>query len=254
MNGINALRRLFGLHPMEEAGADGGNAGGSAPAPAAPAAPTATSLLGSEPAAPAAPTEGQPAAEPAAEGQPAAEGGEKAAEGDEKKPGADEVPEAYADFTLPEGVTLDDLDQGAMPEVHALFKDLGLSQEKADMAFSRLLQIQQAMAGTPEQQQQQMEQNIIELNANYAQQCRELPDIGGANFEASLEQASKVMATFGDPDVRMLLTYTGVGSHPAFFKFIHSISTRLSPDTFVNGGEQAQPNQRPADVLFGNLF
>ncbi len=250
---MNALRKLFGLHPMNEAPADGGQGGGSE-APAAAPAPTATSLLGSEPAAPAAPAEGQPAAEPAAEGQPATAEGEKAAEGDEKKPGADEVPEAYADFTLPEGVTLDDIDQSALPEVHALFKELGLTQEKADMAFSKLLQIQQAMAGTPEQQQQQMEQNIIELNAAYAQQCRELPDIGGANFDASLEQASKVMQTFGDPDLQMLLTYTGVGSHPAFFKFIHSISARMAPDTFVNGGEQAIPNQRPADVLFGNLF
>lgn len=248
---MNALRKLFGLHPMNEAPADGGQGGGSE-APAAAPAPAATSLLGTP----------APAADPAvapAEAVPAAEGGEQAAqEGEgkdnEKKPGSDEVPEAYADFTLPEGVTLDDLDQDAIPQVHELFKDLGLSQEKADMAFGRMLQIQQAMAGTPEQQQQQMEQNIIDLNASYAQQCRDLPDIGGANFEASLEQASKVMATFGDPDVRMLLTYTGVGSHPAFFKFIHSISTRLSPDTFVNGGEQAQPNQRSADVLFGNLF
>lgn len=248
---MNALRKLFGLHPMDEAPADGGQGGGSE-APAAAPAPTATSLLGTP--APAA----DPAAAPA-ETAPAAEGSEQAApEGEgkdgEKKPGSDEVPEAYADFTLPEGITLGDIDQAAIPEVHALFKELGLSQEKADMAFSKLLQIQQAMAGTPEQQQQQMEQNIIELNAAYAQQCRELPDIGGANFDASLEQASKVMQTFGDPDLQMLLTYTGVGSHPAFFKFIHSISARMAPDTFVNGGEQAQPNQRPADVLFGNLF
>ena len=247
---MNALRKLFGLHPMNEAGADGAPAGGGEPAPAP--APTATSLLGNP--APAA----EPAAAPA-ETAASAEGGEQAApegEGkdDDKKPGSDEVPEAYADFTLPEGVTLDDLDQGAIPQVRELFKELGLSQEKADMAFSKLLQIQQAMAGTPEQQQQRMEQNIIELNASYAQQCRELPDIGGANFDASLEQASKVMQTFGDPDLQMLLTYTGVGSHPAFFKFIHSISARMAPDTFVNGGEQAQPNQRPADVLFGNLF
>ena len=251
---MNALRELFGLHPMNEAGADGAPAGGGEPAPAP--APAATSLLGTP--APAAEPAAEPAAAPA-EAAPAAEGGDQVApEGEgkdgEKKPGSDEVPEAYADFTLPEGVTLDDIDQAAIPEVHALFKELGLTQEKADMAFSKLLQIQQAMAGTPEQQQQQMEQNIIELNASYAQQCRELPDIGGANFDASLEQASKVMQTFGDPDLQMLLTYTGVGSHPAFFKFIHSISARMAPDTFVNGGEQAIPNQRPADVLFGNLF
>lgn len=248
---MNALRKLFGLHPMDEAPADGTPAGGGEPAPAP--APTATSLLGNPaPAAePALAADPAPAADPAADPAASQEG----KEGEDKKAeGADEVPEAYADFTLPEGVTLDDIDQAAIPEVHALFKELGLTQEKANMAFSKLLQIQQAMAGTPEQQQQRMEQNIIELNASYAQQCRELPDLGGANFDASLQQASKVMQTFGDPDLQMLLTYTGVGSHPAFFKFVHSISARMAPDTFVNGGEQAQPNQRPADVLFGNLF
>lgn len=247
MNGITALRKLFGLHPMDEAGPDGAQAGGgeaAAPAAepsAAPAEPT--SLLGDQ----------APAAAQSAEGgEQAAPEGESNA--DEQKPASDEVPETYADFALPEGVTLDDLDQAALPEVHALFKELGLTQEKADMAFSKLLQIQQAMAGTPEQQQERMQQNVIDMNAAYAQQCRELPEIGGANFDASLAQASKVMQTFGDPDLRMLLTYTGVGSHPAFFKFIHSISARMAPDTFVQGGDQTQTNQRPADVLFGNLF
>lgn len=233
---MDALRKLFGYHPMEEAG---GADLGSAPAPAA----APTSLLGSEPAAPAA---ADPApADPAAVVDPAAPA---EATKVEDAPGA---PDAYEAFALPEGVQLDEAVTG---DVHALFKELGLPQDKAGEVLGKLLAIQEKMAGTPEQQQEAMQKSVSDLNTSLAEQCKALPGIGGENFQQSLEAASKVMLAFGTPELRDLVTYTAVGSHPEFFKFIHAIGSKMSPDVFEHGGETAIKSQRPADVMFGDLF
>ncbi|MGL4315336.1 MAG: hypothetical protein ACRCTL_01780 [Pseudomonas sp.] len=245
MNGLNAMRELFGLHPMNEAGgADAGSGGAPAAAPAAPAAPAATpessSLLGAEPAEAAPATEQAPAAE-------ADKPADKPAEDD----AAPVVPDEYAPFKVAEGM---ELDAEVMPDVQALFKELGLPQDKAQDTLNKLLAIQEKMMGTPEQQQERMEQQITRLNTELAEQCKALPDIGGEKFAESLRIASNVMRTFGTPELRQLITYTAVGSNPEFFKFMHAIGSKMAPDVFEHGGDAAIINQRPADVLFGSLF
>lgn len=247
MHGINALRKLFGLMPMNEAGEGGGEGGGGgdlAPTDAAPAATTetpvnveASSLLGDikpEEKSDLAPTEEKP-------------DGEKA---DEEKP-TEGAPEAYEEFKAPDGI---ELDPEVMPEVHEIFKDLGLSQEKAQEVFEKFLGIQEKLAGTPEQQLQAAEQQIVALNSRLAEECRNLPEIGGEKFAESLATASKVMQQFGTPEFRQLLAYTGVGSHPEFFKAMVAIGSKMSPDNFVQGGEPANTERRGEDIMFGHLF
>lgn len=238
---MNQLRKLFGLCLMEEAG--GADLGSAPAAPAAAQPATPTSLLGSEPA----PAADQAPADPAAtaEADPANPAEDSKPE---EVPGA---PEAYEPFTLPEGVAID---EAVMPDVHALFKELCLPQDKAGEVLGKLLAIQEKLNGTPEQQQEAMHQQVSELNAGLAEQCKALPGIGGENFNQSLETASKVMLAFGTPELRDLVTYTAVGSHPEFFKFIHAIGSKMSPDVFEHGGESAKTSQRPADVMFGDLF
>lgn len=240
---MNQLRKLFGLCLMEEAG--GADVGSAPAAPAAAQPATPTSLLGSEPAP--APAADQAPADPeaTAEADPANPAEDPKPE---EVPGA---PEAYEPFTLPEGVAID---EAVMPDVHALFKELGLPQDKAGEVLGKLLAIQEKLNGTPEQQQEAMHQQVSELNAGLAEQCKALPGIGGENFNQSLETSSKVMLAFGTPELRDLVTYTAVGSHPEFFKFIHAIGSKMSPDVFEHGGESAKTSQRPADVMFGDLF
>ena len=251
MHGINALRKLFGLMPMNEAG-EGGGEGGGAPAPTD-AAPPATadipanvegsSLLGDAPAdkpADLAPTGDEPK-----EGE---EGENKEGDEDKKPEGA---PDVYEEFKAPDGI---ELDPEVMPEVHEIFKDLGLSQDKAQEVFEKFLGIQQKLAGTPEQQLQEAENQIVALNTKLAEECRNLPDIGGEKFADSLATASKVMQTFGNDGLRQLVAYTGVGSHPEFFKMMVAIGSKMSPDNFVQGGDAAVTERRAEDLMFGHLF
>lgn len=246
MHGINGLRKLFGLGLMDEAPADGVPSGAAAPAapPAeveAPANVEGSSLLGE--------VKPDKPAEPApAEGKPEGEQGEKK-EGEEKP--SEGAPEAYEEFKAPDGI---ELDPEVMPEVHEIFKELGLSQEKAQEVFEKFLGIQEKLAGTPEQQMQAAEQQIVALNTKLAEECKNLPDIGGEKFAESLATASKVMQQFGTPEMRSLIAYTGVGSHPEFFKMMVAIGSKMSPDNFVQGGEGAVSERRGEDIMFGHLF
>lgn len=179
--------------------------------------------------------------------------GEEADDKDDKKDDKkdDVVPEVYEEFKAPDGI---ELDPEVMPEVHEIFKDLGLTQEKAQEVFEKFLGIQQKLAGTPEQQLQEAEKQIVTLNTKLAEECKNLPDIGGEKFGESLATASKVMQQFGTPEFRSLIAYTGVGSHPEFFKMMVAIGSKMSPDNFVQGGENAVSERRGEDIMFGHLF
>lgn len=237
---------------FNEVGADGGDAGsgggGETQSPEPTTTTEATSLLGGEPA-PEQKPDGEQA--PNVDDQKTDDNPDEGKDGEKKDETPEGAPEAYEAFTVPEGIELAD---EVMPDVQALFKDLNLPQAKAQEVFEKLLNIQEQINGTPEQQTQRAEQQINELNASFAEQCKNLPEIGGEKFAESLATASKAMQQFGDADVRSLITLTGVGSHPAFFKMMVKIGSMMSPDTFEQGGEDPQTDRRAADEMFGHLF
>lgn len=238
---------------QEEAPADGGQGDGAPPADAPPAAPDAAPPAAD---APPASVEASSLLGDAKDNKLPSE--ENQTDGDDTGKAKDEAgknqegaPDVYEEFKAPDGI---ELDPEVMPEVHEIFKDLGLSQEQAQKAFEKFLDIQQKLAGTPEQQMQQAEQQIVALNTKLAEECRNLPDIGGEKFAESLATASKVMQNFGTPELKQLVAYTGVGSHPAFFKMMVEIGSKMSPDNFEQGGEGAVTERRGEDIMFGHLF
>lgn len=251
MNGLNALRKLFGLHPMNEAPAAEAPTGAAAPATeAAPAATDvpATTLEGSSLLSGNAAMEGEaPKVDEPAKGEPEGEATEEA-EKDKPDEGA---PEAYAEFALPEGM---EFDAAVLDDYQAIAKELNLSQDKAQDLLGKLIAMQEKQLGTPEQQMQQAEQQIIALNSRMAEECRALPGIGGEKFADSLATASRVMQQFGTPELRDVIALTGVGSHPEFFKMMVAIGSKMAPDTFEHGGEEAHGEKTAAQILFGDVF
>jgi pyruvate/2-oxoglutarate dehydrogenase complex dihydrolipoamide acyltransferase (E2) component len=217
------MQKLLGRLYMNEAPAEGGDGGGGlapaaadAPAPAPAPAVEAPSLLGD-------------LAKPAPEAAP-----DKPVE-EATKPDAPALPEVY-EFKMPEGV---ELDEAAAPLVQELFKELGLPQDKAQAVFDKLLAIDQARQPSAEQAEQQQVEAIGALNKSWADECAKLPDIGGDNFNKSLETTSKVMVKFATPELRQMLNHSALGSNPEFFKFIHSIGSAMSQDTLEHGGNAA---------------
>lgn len=223
------MQKLLGRLYMNEAPADGGDGGGGLPANA-PAAVTD------------APAQA-PAAVPAAEApsllgdlaKPETEAAPDKPADDAAKPDAPVLPEVY-ELKMPEGV---ELDEAAAPLVQKFFKKHGVTQENAQSMLDDMLEIDQARQLSPEQIEQQQVEAIGALNKSWADECAKLPDIGGENFNKSLETTSKVMVKFGTPVFREMLNRTALGSNPEFFKFIHSIGSAMSQDTLEHGGNAA---------------
>ncbi|SBW79901.1 hypothetical protein PVE_R1G2015 [Pseudomonas veronii 1YdBTEX2] len=224
------MMKLLGRVYMSEAPADGGQGGGAdAPAPTADAPAPAADGSVLTPAAPAAapapdatktPEQIQQEADAAAK---AKEG--KDADGKDKPTGA---PEAYDDFTLPEGM---EMDADVLGEFKNLAKELNIPQAKAQ----QLIDFQTQLAT---KQAEQYQAAVTKQSQDWAAAIKNDPEIGGENYDKSVASAIKVIQSFGDPALTELLNTSGLGNHPALFKFCHRISAAISEDKFVLPGSQ----------------
>lgn len=257
--------RLFGVSRpvfMNEAG--GGDAGGGG------------SLLGSAPASAATPTP-TPAAEPSpatdvlaefnkketvgdAEAKAKAEADaalkpnetaeEKTAREAAEKARADAVPEAYADYTVPEGLTLD---PAMLADANAVFKELGLSQEKAQ----KLIDLQTKYAlGQDGARAEALKTALDKQAQDWTAEIKNDPEFGGAKFDSTVSSAVKAMQAFGDAPLRQLLNESGIGNNPSMVKLFAKIGSAIGEDKIVIPGSDAteQTERSAADVMFGDVF
>ena len=219
------MMKLLGRVYMSEVDAGGGGGGDvSTPAPTAEApAPAAESSVLTPPA----PTDSQAPkpddANPDDANKPKDES--KNADGKDKPTGA---PEAYEDFTLPEGM---EMDVEILGEFKNLAKELNIPQAKAQ----QLIDFQSQLAS---KQAEAYQAAVTKQAKDWAAEIKSDPEIGGDNYDKSVASAIKVIQSFGDPALTELLNTSGLGNHPALFKFCHRISSAISEDKFVMPGSQ----------------
>ncbi|WP_448675860.1 hypothetical protein MOQ67_05335 [Pseudomonas sp. LY-1] len=219
------MMKLLGRVYMSEVDAGGGGGGADAPAPASAAdapAPAADSTLLTPPAPAAAPA--PDAAKTPEQIQQDADAKAKT-EADAKLTGA---PEAYEDFKLPEGM---EMDADVLGEFKGLAKELNIPQDKAQ----KLIDFQTQLAS---KQAEQYQAAVTKQAQDWAASIKNDPEVGGDNYDKSVASAIKVIQSFGDPALTELLNTSGLGNHPALFKFCHRISSAISEDKFVMPGSQ----------------
>ena len=138
------------------------------------------------------------------------------------------APEAYEDFTLPEGM---EMDADVLGEFKNLAKELNIPQAKAQ----QLIDFQTQLAT---KQAEQYQAAVTKQSQDWAAAIKNDPDVGGENYDKSVASAVKVIEAFGDPSLKELLNNSGLGNHPALFKFCHRISAAIAEDKFVMPGSQ----------------
>lgn len=175
--------------------------GAPAPAPAPTAAPAAAPAATPAPAPTAA-----PAPTPAPTAAPAA-----APKADDKPAGA---PEAYTDFTLPEGVQTD---AAAMDAFKATAKELGLTQEDAQKLVT--MQAQQ----------------VATQVTGWQEATKADKEIGGDKLPENLATAKRALEAFGSPELTAMLDRTGLGYHPEVIRAFYRVGQAISQDGFVPG-------------------
>jgi len=197
------------------------SAAGSKPADGA-AAPGATPSTASGSAAPAAAGEAKP-------------DGAKAPE----KPA---VPEKY-ELKLPDEAVID---AKAFESISALAKELGLSNEQAQ----RIVAHNDAIARSVlEARVAAHEEQIVK----WMDDVKADKEIGGANFDKSVEDAKRLVNKFGDDDLKQALVSSGYGNFPPLVRMLAKIGSRMSEDAYRSGAP-AQTQKREvslAEAFYG---
>lgn len=156
---------------------------------------------------------------------------------------ASTVPESYS-FEAPEGFNVDnDLINGMTP----VFKELGLSQEQA----SKLVQKYN------EQSAAQMQDTIAQSQTQWETELRNDPDFGGDNFDTNAAQVAEFVAKTIPEDMKdgfyKTLNETGMGSHPAFVKYMFQLSKMfpVGEDSPTGGTPNIGGKGSPEERMYG---
>ncbi|HAR04270.1 MAG TPA: hypothetical protein DCR72_01620 [Pseudomonas sp.] len=138
-----------------------------------------------------------------------------------------------------------ELDTEVLDSFKGIAKELGITQEAAQKLIDLQGQLEAKRAVAQQQQ-------LAEQAQQWADAVKADKEIGGENYDKSVATAVKAIEQFGSPELRNLLSETGIGNHPELVKFCHRIGKALSEDNLVMGGNQ-KPSARTADVLFGDI-
>ncbi|MDX9690541.1 MAG: hypothetical protein RBT70_08815 [Alphaproteobacteria bacterium] len=162
---------------------------------------------------------------------------DKDADGEDKKEGNQDAQKpAYEQFTMPEGMELDEV---AMNEATPLLQELGANQEQAqklvDVAASMLSKAAKNMADQHAAVVEGWRKESMELFGNE----------GEAKFLENVGRAEEVVKHFFDTDEkRQVLTHYGLGNHPGFFAMCMAIAERTGEDRPFVGMASGQQGQK----------
>ncbi len=161
---------------------------------------------------------------------------------DEAEEGPEDEKQKYEDFTLPEGVTLD---ESKLERAIPVFQELGLDQGKAQKAVDLFTEMQAADSKAQRQE-------FLDLQQDWLKQLDNHPDFGGDKKEETLEMANKVVGRFGGDELRTVLNDTGMGNHWALIMAFARIGRLLTEDQLVTAGSKAADHSKP--MTDGELF
>ncbi|MDT8419352.1 MAG: hypothetical protein RQ754_02885 [Desulfuromonadales bacterium] len=174
-------------------------------------------------------------------GEGEGEGGEGEGEGGEET-GA---PEAYTDFTLPEGMTLD---EEALGEFAEIAKADNLSQEKAQKYVDMASKLMQKQIDTIMTQHQ-------EKVGNWLKDAEKDPEIGDDIKKGAESAALRAFNTItkGDEKAKAMVDELGIGNHPEFLRIFYRISQHMREDTFEIPGTGGQGGKSAAETMYPSM-
>lgn len=177
------------------------------------------------------------------------EGETEGTEGTEAKT---DVPETY-ELAVPEG--FEKLDDEAVKEATPVFKELGLTNEQAN----KLVPVAASFAKRiVDQRDQQLIGTIAEQRKSWLEEARADQEIGGANWESSLQAGAKALDQLGFPKgspLRNLLNESGLGNHPEIIRAFAKVGKAIGEDTdFPRGDAGGKQPKTTAEKFYGPAF
>lgn len=158
----------------------------------------------------------------------------------EKEQALNSVPEGEYDFSavLSEfGVT--NVDENVVAIFNKDAKEAGLTQKQAN-----------AMAKVQIQANAAYMTKIAEVKKGWLDSSRADEEIGGTKWNQSVAAGRKVIAEFGDDELRQFFRETGIGAHPAILRCFAKIGKATGEGGVINGGDAATTQQKSAASVF----
>lgn len=168
----------------------------------------------------------------------ATKAGEKSADGKTEDKSAEGPPEKY-EFTMPEGVQLDEALVGA---IEPALRDAGLTQEQASKLTTAFAEYRVSEA-------QRQSEAFAQQTENWGNEARNDKEYGGAKFEENARLAQSALAKFGTPELKALMA-DGLGNHPELIRVFVRVGKAMGEDGGVNAGSRTPAAKDPASVLF----
>lgn len=200
-------------------------------------------LLGGQPAGGADPNANPEAGKQSDAGKPgeaAKEGGAGDADKDKQSQGA---PEKYADFRLPEGVTLT---AEEVSDLQGVAKELNLTQEQAQKLADREVKARQTAEG-------KLQTQVADTHKAWRTAATADKEYGGEKLAENLGVAKKALDAFGCPELRQMLEASGLGNHPEAIRFFVRVGKAVSEDKLVAGRPSGGAgDQRDARSFYPN--
>jgi len=153
------------------------------------------------------------------------------------------APDKY-ELKLPEGSKLQD---AHVEKISNYAREKGFSNERAQALLERDNTI---YASFEEQRQAEMQEQLKETGERWIQEVKDDKELGGDNFNKSIELSKQVLARFGDESLRESLNETGLGNNPGLVRMLTNIGKAMSPDQLVLGGTQKTDDKLPIEKVF----
>ena len=148
------------------------------------------------------------------------------------------VPDKYSDFTLPDGF---ELDTAAAEQAKGVFKELGLSQDKAQ----KLIELEANVL------MERDKAKLTEFESLKKQWREESIKALGSEAEKELQKAGRAMDVLGGAELRGILKDSGLEFHPAMVKLFIEAGKALSTDNFPEGKKPGEGIEKtPAQAIY----
>jgi len=165
----------------------------------------------------------------------------------DKKPGEDseesDAPTEYTDFTLPDGMTLNEELKGEFIDIAKKHK---LSQEGAQAFIDLSVKnLQQAISS--------QERITTETREGWRKEIKIDKEFGGEKFNETAERAIRARDKFsgGSDGFREMLNESGIGDHPEMIKYLARVDKAFGEDRAIDGDKVTPPLSR-AEILYPN--
>ena len=154
-------------------------------------------------------------------------------------PPVEGAPEAYTDFTIPEGTEV-------VPETMSQFtvvaKELGLSQVNAQKMIDLAANSNAAALA-------KQKADWVTIREGWVNELKTDKEFGGAKLQETEARAKRTITTFGSPALKDFLNATGYGDHIELVKFCAKVDIATGEDIMVQG-EPGGDKKTAAEVLY----